>query len=326
MGPLTQTLVVPVADPSHVAVARRAATELAHSIGLDEQRISAVSVVAVELANNLVQHAGSGSMYLRYLARTGAFDIAAVDQGRGMPSVERCLEDGYSTASTPGLGLGAIRRFAVRFAAYSIPGRSTVVAARMAESAVEPDVSVICTAMNGEQVSGDSWAISEDGNTILVIDGLGHGVLAGDAARAGVEIFRRNKNYAPTALLEAMHAGMRATRGAAAAIVRIHKEKGTIDYAGIGNIAAMIVSSGSTQSLVSHNGTLGHQVRKVQQFSYKYQAGDVLLMQSDGLTTHSKTVLPALFYRQPSFLIAPFLYSEQVRGRDDATLLVNRLA
>lgn len=325
MDPLTQTSIIPVEDPSQVAVARRAASEFARAAGLDEQRTSATNVVAVELANNLLQHAGGGKLYLRFLERTGALDIAAVDHGGGMANVDRCLEDGFSTSSTPGLGLGAVRRFALRFAAYSASGRTTVVAARMAERLAEPEFSVVSTAIEGETLSGDMWSVSDDGRTFLVVDGLGHGLFAADAAKTAVAIFRRYQNDSPQQILEMAHAGMRSTRGAAAAVVRIDKDARKLDFAGIGNIGCSIFGSNGTQSMVSHNGTLGHQVRRVQQFQYSYEPFALLLMQSDGLLTHNKTGLPATLLAQPPFLIAPFLFSEQVRGRDDATLLVNRL-
>ena len=133
MEPLNQTSIIPIQDSSQVALARRTANELASALGLDEQRRSAVSVVTVELANNILQHAGSGQLLFQYVRTTGAFDIMAVDHGAGMFNVDRCIEDGYSTGSTPGLGLGAVRRFATLFGAFSVPARTTVVAARMAE-------------------------------------------------------------------------------------------------------------------------------------------------------------------------------------------------
>ena len=117
---------------------------------MDEQRIAALNIVTVELANNLLQHAGGGHLYIHYILPIGALDIAAIDHGRGMANVERCLMDGFSTASTPGLGLGAVRRFATRFGAYSLLNRSTVVAARMSESKPWPEMSVICAAIDGE--------------------------------------------------------------------------------------------------------------------------------------------------------------------------------
>lgn len=326
MEPLTQTSIIPIQDFSQVALARRTANDLASAAGLDEQRRSAVNLVTVELANNLLQHAGSGQLLFQYIQTTGALDIMAVDHGAGMINVERCMEDGYSTRSTPGLGLGAVRRFAVRFGVYSIPSRTTVVTARMAERAAEPDFSVICTAIGGETLSGDGWSVSKDGHSFCVVDGLGHGMLAADAAKTAIEIFDRHSGASPATILEKMHAAMKSTRGAAGAVAQIHPETGTLDFAGIGNISCGLLSDGKSQSLVSHNGTLGHQLRRVQQFSYTYKRQDLLVMQSDGLSAQSKLGTPPSMLLQAPNVIAPFLFSEQLRGRDDATLLVNRLA
>jgi anti-sigma regulatory factor (Ser/Thr protein kinase) len=325
MEPLTQSIVIPVQDPSQVSVVRRAAGDLSRTIGLDEQRISAVNIVAVELANNLLQHAVHGEIYLQHLRQTGVLDIAAVDHGVGMANVDICLTDGFSTGSTPGLGLGAVRRFAKRFDAYSVPGRSTVVAARMAETNPFPNFSVVSTAIHGETFSGDGWDVSEDGSTFLVVDGLGHGLLASDAAKAAIAVFRTSQNLSLIATLDRMHAGLRATRGAAVAIARVDSGTRTIHFAGVGNINCMLQSGNTTRSFVSHNGTVGHQMRRTQEFQIPYQAGDSLLMHSDGLTTHSKGGIPATLMQHSPALIAPFLYSEQRRGRDDATILVVRL-
>lgn len=325
MEPLTQTTVVAIQDQSQVALARRTATEFANIAGLDEQRTSAANIVAVELANNLLQHAGSGQIYFSFSAPSGSFEIVAVDHGRGMTSVNRCLEDGFSTSSTPGLGLGAVQRFASRFGAFSVPNRTTVVSAQMTDARPQFDFGVICIPIQGETLSGDSWAVSEDGSTFLVVDGLGHGIFASDASRMATSIFLKHQSSTPKQLLEMMHSAMRSTRGAAAAIAQINRTDRKINFAGIGNIGCMIVGQERNQSLVSHNGTLGHQMRRVQEFQYSYQPSDVLLMQSDGLTTQSKQGIPPLLMSQPPSVIAAFLFSEQLRGRDDATLLVNRL-
>jgi anti-sigma regulatory factor (Ser/Thr protein kinase) len=326
MEPLTQTSIVKVHDASQVGLARRTAAEFANAAGLDEARASAVSTVAVELANNLLQHAGNGELFMHFTEATGTLDIAAVDHGKGMVSIERCLEDGFSTGSTPGLGLGAVRRFAVDFAAYSIPGRTTVIAARMAQRKPESQLSVISTAIEGETLSGDSWCVSDDGKAFLVADGLGHGLLASDASKAAVAAFRKHQTEEPRQIMEVMHAGLRSTRGAAAAVVRINREKKVLDFAGLGNISCAVINRDRSQSMVSHNGTLGHQMRRVQQFQYSYRPSDLLLMHSDGLSTNPKERYPPALFAQPTFAVAPFIYSEQLRGRDDATILVNRLA
>ncbi len=325
MEPLTQTAIVPIEDASQIAVARRVAGDFGLAAGLNEQRASALNVVIVELANNLLQHAGRGKLYIRYIAPIGALDIAAVDHGKGMPNVERCLADGFSTRSTPGLGLGAVRRFSTHFGAYSLVDRSTVVAARMSQTHPDPEFSVICVPVEGETLSGDAWAITDDRSSFLVVDGLGHGMFAADAARAAVDVFRKHQTLPPATVLERMHAAMRSTRGAAAAIAKVDAARKQIEFAGIGNIACMLVGQAKTQSMVSHNGTLGHQLRRVQQFTYSYTPGDLLFMQSDGLSTQSKKGLPPSLLSQSPTVIAPLVFSEQTRGRDDATLLVNRL-
>lgn len=325
MEPLTQTLVVPIQDQSHIALARRSAAEIASHTGIDQQRISAVSVVAIELANNLLQHAGGGQLFIHYIESIGALDIMAVDHGKGMPNVELCLNDGYSTASTPGLGLGAVRRFSTRFSAYSLPGRTTVVASRMSERKPTPDMAVISVPIYGETLNGDAWSVSDDGRTFLLVDGLGHGILASDAANAAVSVFRKNQDASPAQIIEKVHAALRSTRGAAGAVAQIQSDDRTIEFAGVGNISCTLLGNSRSQSLVSHNGTLGHQMRRVQQFSYSCGPRDLLIMHSDGLTTQSKLGIPPSLLAEPPSVIAPLLFSEQLRGRDDATLLVNRL-
>src|SRR5204862_1455124 len=115
-------------------------------------------------------------------------DVVAVDRGAGVPDRQLALRDGYSTAGSAGTGLGAVRRLSDVFDFYSAPGGGTVVLSRIwrdrgpGESLVA--VGGICTAMEGEVVAGDAYAVAENGGAtrIVVADGLGHGVGAEDAA------------------------------------------------------------------------------------------------------------------------------------------------
>ena len=91
-----------------------------------------VAIAATELANNLLLHAGGGELLIQTLGPTirPRVELLAIDRGPGMSDVARCLTDGYSTAGTPGTGLGAVRRLASEFDIYSAPGEGTVVMAR----------------------------------------------------------------------------------------------------------------------------------------------------------------------------------------------------
>ena len=75
---------------------------------------------------------------------------------------------------------------------------------------------------------------------------------------------------------------------------------------------------------MSHHGTVGHDVRRVQEFTYPWPAGATLVMHSDGLTSHwTFDRYPGLAARHP-MLIAGVLYRDFRRGRDDTTVVVLR--
>jgi hypothetical protein len=78
--------------------------------------------------------------------------------------------------------------------------------------------------------------------------------------------------------------------------------------------------------VVSHHGTLGHDVRKIQEFSYPWPRGAVLVMHSDGLTSKwGFEAYPGLIQRDPA-LVAAVLYRDFQRGNDDTTVVVVREA
>ena len=101
-----------VTDLSQVAEARRTAVETAHESGFDETQAGRVALVATELATNIVKHGGGGEMLLgSYDDPSGSgMELIALDKGRGIADLARCLQDGYSSAGSSGHGLGAIRR------------------------------------------------------------------------------------------------------------------------------------------------------------------------------------------------------------------------
>ena len=123
---------------------------------------------------------------------------------------------------------------------------------------------------------------------ILVADGLGHGLEAQAASLEAVRMLHSNPNLAPGELLERVHQALRSTRGAAVSVARIDLERGTLTFAGVGNISAQIYSGAqASQHLVSVNGTAGHQVQRIREFSYPWPDDGMLVMHSDGLSTNA---------------------------------------
>jgi anti-sigma regulatory factor (Ser/Thr protein kinase) len=318
-----------VTEPSQVGEARRAAAALAARLGFGEEEAGKVALVVTEAATNLVKHANAGVILLRPLEQGGTpgVEILALDKGPGMADVNRCLRDGFSSAGTPGTGLGAITRLAAFADIHSVPEKGTALLARLwsrpPAEAAGLRVGAVCLPVSGEVVCGDAWAVAQDAGRalVLVADGLGHGPSAAAAAQEAVRVFRDNAGGAPAEILQAIHLALRSTRGAAAAVAAVDLAGGTLAYAGVGNISGMILEPQGGRSLVSHNGTLGHAARTFQEFAYPFAEHATLVMHSDGLLSRwALDAYPGLSRRDPA-LLAGVLYRDFRRGRDDVTVL-----
>ncbi|MBC8027027.1 MAG: ATP-binding protein [Steroidobacteraceae bacterium] len=309
-------------DSSKIGEARRAAQTLAN-YEFDAETAAEVAIAASELATNLHRHARNGEILLQILGSADAavIELLAIDRGPGMSDVSRCLSDGYSTGGTAGTGLGAVRRLANDFDIHSVPGEGTIVMARFGRG-VGVRYGVVSIALEGEIDCGDGWSILEnsEGVSVFVVDGLGHGTFAAEAAQAGIGAFAANPFIAPHEILTRANAAMSRTRGGAGACARIVGDK--VSYAGVGNIAGALVGDGKSQGLVSHNGTLGIHKRTNQQFEYRRTPGAVLAMHSDGISARWDLKSRGdLLARHPA-IVAAAIYRDHARGRDDATVVV----
>jgi anti-sigma regulatory factor (Ser/Thr protein kinase) len=308
---------------------------LATRLGFDEVGGGKAAIIAQELASNLVKHARAGMVLLRPLEQNqvGGLEILALDKGPGIGNVGHCLRDGFSTAGTPGTGLGAVSRLASSWDIHSCSGKGTALVARLWRHLPRAggrtrrwQAGVVSIPKDGEVVCGDAWEVASDGGRdwAMVADGLGHGPGAADAAQMAVRVFRENLQSEPVGILRLIHAALQSTRGAAAAAAVVDLERETVRFAGVGNIGAVVWSAGAGRNLVSHNGTLGHKLNKVQEFDYPFPRGALLVMHSDGLVSRwGLDEYPGLAAKDPS-LAAGVLYRDFQRGRDDVTVLAAR--
>jgi anti-sigma regulatory factor (Ser/Thr protein kinase) len=326
--------VIAVTESSQTLAARIEARELAERIGLDDTDAHRAGLVATEMATNLVKHAPLGGEIL--IRRAGAqgteLEMLAIDRGPGMADLTASFSDGHSTAGSAGTGLGAIRRLSDEFDVFSRRPGGTVLfsklRARTSRHASPQgfEVGLIAVAKAGEDVSGDGWHVAAGpaAVTMLLADGLGHGIGAADAANAAITAFRRFTNATPSEALEAVHDGVSHTRGAAAAVVSLTRSPALVRFAGIGNISGTITLNGTTRHVVSHNGTLGHEARIFREYAYPWAKDAIFVMHSDGLSSHwSLDSYPGLRMRHPS-VIAAVLYRDFSRQRDDVTVMVAR--
>jgi hypothetical protein len=136
-----------------------------------------------------------------------------------------------------------------------------------------------------------------------------------------VRVFQSARVVEPAALLEKMHQALHSTRGAVVAIAAIALGE-QLTFVGVGNIVGTVLTEDRVQHTISHNGTVGHTIHRIQPFTYPWTAQSLLVLHSDGLGTRwNLNAYPGLRDRHPS-LIAGVLYRDFKRGTDDVTVLV----
>jgi anti-sigma regulatory factor (Ser/Thr protein kinase) len=326
---------IAVDEETQPGFARREAARIAALEGLQEADVGRVSIVVTEAAKNLVKHGNGGEVLLRGWSQNGAsaVDVLALDKGKGMSDVGACMRDGFSTAGTPGTGLGAMQRMSDLLDIYSVPGAGTVVHCRIgaenrlpADATERMDSGVVIVPIAGETRCGDGWAErhTDSHSVYMVVDGLGHGSGAADAADEAIAAFQRVETANPLDVLDEAHHALRKTRGAALSVASIDHNRRKVRFAGIGNVAGAIISPAKWQNMVSHNGIVGHSQARMQDFTYDWPADAMLAMYSDGITSHwNLSKYPGLQLRSP-LLQAAVVYRDFSRRRDDATVLIAR--
>ena len=323
-------------DASRAGEARRAATTLATRLGASPADVGRIALVVTEAATNVVKHAQGGQLLLYGSQDDGAWSVGmtALDRGPGMRDLRACLEDGMSTAGTPGSGLGAIRRLSTTFDAYTSTAGTVVFAEIDGPMPVRVPaqpfaIGAIRVPYPGEEVCGDDVAVMPMGEgrcMILVVDGLGHGLGAAAAAEEATRLFRAHPSAGPEAVMTMLHDGLRGTRGAAAAVADVDLRTRTVRFAGVGNIAGCVRGDERSQGMISHHGTLGHQAHRFQEFRYPWPEQSLVVLHSDGLSARWDLAgYPGLAGRHP-MVIAAVLYRDHGRRTDDASIVVLREA
>jgi anti-sigma regulatory factor (Ser/Thr protein kinase) len=369
---------LPVADPSHVHAAVAMADAAAAHAGLTPADRASCALIATELATNLARHARDGQLVASATEPGPAawVQLAALDTGPGIPDVDAAMADGYSTANSLGGGLGACRRAAGVFDLYTAPGAGTTIIARIGPgSPITPPnppsptsnpgptsltkttthsspsspirVGGILAARPGERESGDAWGVlwRAGAITVVIMDGLGHGPEAAEAAANGLhELAVPAGADDPLALLGRLDRRLAGGRGAVAAVARMSSDEFT--FSGIGNIGARLGSNGApagqagrpdwagraarsagAHGLVSSMGTLGLGQRlRPQAFVAPWREHSLFTAHTDGVrSSWDLSRYPGVTGHDPAVMAALIWRDAATRG-DDAAVVVTAAA
>jgi anti-sigma regulatory factor (Ser/Thr protein kinase) len=340
---------IAVEDASAVVACRNAGLAMASRLKFPAARADALGLAVTEAASNLHKHARQGALLLAVNRDADApgIELVTIDSGPGLRDVGAAMQDGHSTSGTLGIGLGAIRRLADFCDLYSVPGHGTALVARfwpVPRAYVPRGPTVRCAGLirpiTGETECGDAFGVlrTEDTVTAVFCDGLGHGPLAAAAAAAALAAVLGDpatglatglatgpvtgpaSTAEPAALLERAHRRMSGTRGGAVAVVQVSGRLAR--FAGLGNVAAFILSAEGRKSMLSVPGIAGYQARAFRQFEYEVPPGAAVILHSDGISSRWEVAaVPGVETKDP-LLISAVLLAEAGIHRDDAGIVV----
>lgn len=324
-----------IRDPIAVGEARRETRRVAAEAGFDAQSCEDLALVASELASNLVRHAGGGTLEVAPFEDGGRLGLVleTLDDGPGIPDPEQALVDGFSTAGSLGLGLGAVHRLVDELSIGSREGGeggSRVRVRRFLRREDPPlvplDVGVVSRPARSGDANGDAFVVRRWGARVLVgvIDGLGHGGPAHVAAEAARHYVDRHFDLPLPALFQGVDRTCRGTRGVVMALARVDLGGGRVQVGSVGNVSVRLVLGADSTSAPAHRGILGSPRCPAPLLTdLPWGTGAVLVLHSDGVVNGWESAEVALLAaRSSAWHVASWFHTRKASHPDDATALV----
>jgi phosphoserine phosphatase RsbX len=180
--------------------------------------------------------------------------------------------------------------------------------------------------IEGEERSGDLavFVPTAAGGLACVIDGLGHGPEAADAAEVCATTVREHAEAGAKELLNACHTALTDTRGVVMTAAWFDLERSTLAWAGVGNVDARLVRSGPElreEVALVFGGVLGYRMPNVRPATMPLERGDLLVMITDGI---EGAISPALAGGGAAQKMAERIFAMHAKGNDDALVVVIR--
>jgi anti-sigma regulatory factor (Ser/Thr protein kinase)/serine/threonine protein phosphatase PrpC len=327
---------IPIEGPVDTQRAAACARELAASIGFSAVECEEIVVATTELASNLIKHAGGGSINLE-AASAGGRDgicIESRDNGPGIAEFEQAVTDGYSSAGSLGIGLGAVNRLMDDLELRSaVADGAHIVCHRWRRPSNSPapaawvEFGAATRALRNARENGDAFLVRQwAGNALIaVIDGLGHGQYARTAALAARCYVEQHFDRPLPDLFRGADRACRATRGVVMSLARFeYQNRENVTVASLGNISVRVFDSRKQTAALARRGVVGLSSLSPLVTVCPWTPESILIMHSDGVGSRWNWQDFAGLGEQSADRIARELLAKLGKHEDDATVLVAR--
>jgi negative regulator of sigma-B (phosphoserine phosphatase) len=176
----------------------------------------------------------------------------------------------------------------------------------------------------GERRSGDLavFVPTAAGGLAVLIDGLGHGDAAADAAEGAARVIRAEAESAPGALLERCHAALRRTRGVVMTLAWFELAPGRLRWGGVGNVEGRLLrADGRQESALVLGGVVGYNLPRLRLQDTELDVGDAVVLATDGIGAAYSSALRRGASAQR---LADAVFAAHHKGTDDALVAVVR--
>jgi serine/threonine protein phosphatase PrpC len=182
--------------------------------------------------------------------------------------------------------------------------------------------------MAGQTACGDRHLVKPlpDGVLVAVVDGLGHGPEAGDAAALAVRTLESHAEQPVISLVKQCHEALRGTRGVVMSLASYRARDSTMMWVGVGNVEGVLLrrsdkTHADRESLLLRGGVVGTQLPALTAAVIPVRWGDILILASDGIRSEfARDVIVS----DPAQKIADRILAEHRKATDDALVLVSR--
>ena len=180
----------------------------------------------------------------------------------------------------------------------------------------------------GQSQSGDRCVLCAFPGGVLVgvLDGLGHGAEAYEAARLASETLVEHAQESLVSLISRCHERLRSKRGVVMSLASFLEKQGLMSWAGVGNVDGLLLRSDrraqrAREFLLVRPGVVGVRLGFLKAPVLPVGPGDTLFFATDGI----RSDFANCFSRTtPAQKIADQILLHHNKGTDDALVLVAR--
>ncbi len=298
-------------------------------LNFPKDKTEEITIISGELTDNLISHSKRGTITLSYeeYEDNSVIEITSYNEGQQLPI--HAFKDGFSSKSSLGIGLGAIKRFSDKLIVER-RDNVNIIKSFIYKYPISHKLylSIMTQAILGyETENGDNAIVIPQfhRDLLCVIDALGHGKDACKSALKSIEYIENNNHLDLDNIIMGVHNTLYNLRGISIFLVSLNYKFKEICSSGIGDVTTKIYYPNDEKPFypLAQDGIVGENIRKTTITKSPLYKDAIIVMFSDGI---SRTLdIQSQNKYDDVYEILCTKWSTYYKKSDDATLLIAKI-